>query len=46
MSQGVPISGEVKGIIPEAGGKPKVRNLRVRDEVCSPLVTGGIPEAG
>lgn len=45
MPQGVLINGEVKGLIPEAGGKPTVRSLRVRDEVCSLGVIGGRPEA-
>ena len=42
--QGVLTNGEVKGSNPEARGKPIVRSLRARDEVCSPLVIGGIPE--
>ena len=43
--QGVLINGEVKGTNPEARGKPIVRSLRARDEVRSPQVVGGIPEA-
>ena len=43
--QGVLTNGEVKASTAEARGKPIFRNLRVREEVRSPLVIGGIPEA-
>ena len=35
MLQGVLISGEVKGLIPEAEGKPTSPQQFTRDEVCS-----------
>lgn len=38
--------GEVKKFIFGAVGKPIVRSRKVRDEVCSLLVMGGIPESG
>jgi hypothetical protein len=43
--QGVLIDGEVKASNAEARGKPILRSLRAREEVRSPLVVGGIPEA-
>ena len=46
MPQGVLINGEVKGLIPEAEGKPTCpQQFTVRDEVCSLGVNGGRPEA-
>ena len=46
MPQGVLINGEVKGLIPEAEGKPTCpQQFTVRDEVCSLGVIGGGPEA-
>ena len=46
MPQGVLINGEVKGLIPEAEGKPTCpQQFTVRDGVCSLGVIGGRPEA-
>ena len=46
MPQGVLINGEVKGLTPEAEGKPtSPQQFTVRDEVCSLGVNGGRPEA-
>ena len=46
MPQGVLINGEVKGLIPEAEGKPtSPQQFTVRDEVCALGVNGGGPEA-